>query len=121
MRVLCSGPKTNEYMNLIDDLQHKGLKVIPLIEGPNELKFLQQSRYDVGIRLDMPIKADSRWNKKIDRFGFSAQEILEMDTFKNLKILHYHIGSQIEKPADIINTVKYALSVYFKLKKKIHL
>lgn len=118
MRVLCSGPKTNEYMNLIDDLQHKGLKVIPLIEGPNELKFLQQSRYDVGIRLDMPIKAESHWNKKIDRFGFSAKEILEMDTFKNLKILHYHIGSQIEKPADIVNTVKYALGVYFKLKKK---
>lgn len=118
MRVLCSGPKTDQYMNLIDDLQHKGLQIIPLIEGPNELKFLQQSRYDVGIRLDMPVKASSHWNKSIDRFGFSAEDLLEMSGFKNLKILHYHIGSQIEKANDILAPIKYALDVFFKLKEK---
>jgi arginine decarboxylase len=118
IRILCSGPKTDKYINLIDDLQHKGVKIFPLIEGPNELKFLQYSKYDVGIRLDMPVKATSHWNKSIDRFGFSAKEILEMNSFKNLKILHYHIGSQIEKLSDVIAPIKYALDVYFKLKKK---
>lgn len=118
IRILCNGPKTDKYMNLIDELQHKGLKIFPIIEGPNELKFLQHSRYDVGIRLDMPIKASSYWNKPIDRFGFSAKEILSMGTFKNLKILHYHIGSQIEKLSDVIAPIKYALDVYFKLKEK---
>lgn len=118
IRILCSGPKTDKYINLIDDLQHKGIKIFPLIEGPNELKFLQHSKYTVGIRLDMPVKADSHWNKPIDRFGFSAKEILEMGSFKNLKILHYHIGSQIEKSADVLAPIKYALDVYFKLKEK---
>jgi arginine decarboxylase len=118
IRILCSGPKTDKYINLIDDLQHKGVKIFPLIEGPNELKFLQYSKYDVGIRLDMPIKADSYWNKPIDRFGFSANAILEMGSFKNLKILHYHIGSQIEKLSDVLVPIKYALDVYFKLKEK---
>jgi len=118
IRILCSGPKTDKYINLIDDLQHKGVKIFPLIEGPNELKFLQYSKYDVGIRLDMPIKASSYWNKPIDRFGFSAKEILEMKSFKNLKILHYHIGSQIEKISDVVSPIKYALDVYFKLKEK---
>jgi len=118
IRILCSGPKTDKYINLIDDLQHKGIKIFPLIEGPNELKFLQYSKYDVGIRLDMPIKASSHWNKPIDRFGFSAKEILEMKSFKNLKILHYHIGSQIEKFSDVVSPIKYALDVYFKLKEK---
>jgi arginine decarboxylase len=118
IRILCSGPKTDKYINLIDDLQHKGVKIFPLIEGPNELKFLQHSKYDVGIRLDMPVKADSRWNKPIDRFGFSAKEILTMGSFRNLKIVHYHIGSQIEKLSDVISPIKYALDVYFKLKEK---
>jgi len=118
IRILCSGPKTDKYINLIDDLQHKGIKIFPLIEGPNELKFLQYSKYDVGIRLDMPVKASSRWNKPIDRFGFSAKEILDMKSFKNLKILHYHIGSQIEKSSDVVVPIKYALDVFFKLKEK---
>ncbi len=118
IRILCSGPKTDKYISLIDDLQHKGVKIFPLIEGPNELKFLQYSKYDVGIRLDMPIKASSYWNKPIDRFGFSAKEIINMGYFKNLKILHYHIGSQIEKLSDVVNPIKYALDVYFKIKEK---
>jgi arginine decarboxylase len=118
IRILCNGPKTDQYMRLIDELQHQGLKVVPIVEGPSELKFLQYSRYDVGIRLDMPVKADSRWNKTIDKFGFSADEILDLGSFKNLKILHYHIGSQINKSMDILEPVKYALDVFFKLKKK---
>ena len=118
IRILCSGPKTDKYINLIDDLQHKGVKIFPLIEGPNELKFLQHSKYDVGIRLDMPVKAASYWNKPIDRFGFPAKDILEMGSFKNLKILHYHIGSQIEKLSDVLGPIKYALDVFFKLKEK---
>ena len=118
IRILCSGPKTDKYIALIDELQHRGVKIFPLIEGPNELKFLQYSKYDVGIRLDMPVKADSRWNKPIDRFGFSAKEILDMGSFKNLKILHYHIGSQIEKLSDVLTPIKYALDVYFKLKER---
>ncbi len=118
IRILCNGPKTDKYMNLIDELQHKGVKIFPIIEGPNELKALQHSKYDVGIRLDMPIKANSIWNKPIDRFGFSANEIFDMGSFKNLKILHYHIGSQIETLNDVIGPIKYALDIFFKLKEK---
>jgi arginine decarboxylase len=41
-----------------------------------------------------------------------------MSSFKNLKILHYHIGSQIEKLSDVLVPIKYALDIYFKLKEK---
>ena len=115
MRILCNGPKTDKYINLIDELQHRGLKVVPVIEGPNELKTFQNSKYDVGIRLDIPVKSNTNWNKEIDRFGFSRNEILKMSSFKNLKVLHYRIG-KIEKLSDLIETTKYALNVYFKLK-----
>lgn len=115
MRILCNGPKTDKYINLIDELQHRGLKVVPIIEGPNELKTFQNSKYDVGLRLDIPVKSKTNWNKEIDRFGFSRNEILKMSSFKNLKVLHYRIG-KIEKLSDLIETTKYALNVYFKLK-----
>ena len=116
LRVICNGPKTDKYIGLIDELQHRGLKVIPIIEGPNELKSFQYSRYDVGIRLDMPVKANASWNKPIDRFGFTKEELLKMSPFKNLKVLHYRIGAKFEKPSDILASTKYALNVYFKLK-----
>lgn len=118
IRVICNGPKTEKYMILIDELQHRGLKVIPVIEGPNELKFLQYSRYDVGIRLDMQVEAGSRWNKQIDRFGFGKDDLLKLGACKNLKILHYHIGSQIENAEHMIEPLKYALDIFFKLKQK---
>ena len=117
IRILCNGPKTDKYMNLIDELQHKGMKIFPIIEGPNELKFLQHSRYNVGIRIDMPINVDSPWSKGvIDRFGFTVKEVLAMGTFKNLKILHFHNATQTEKLSDIIAQAKYALDAYFKVK-----
>lgn len=118
IRILCNGPKTDQYMNLIDELQHKGTKVFPIIEGPSELKLLQHSRYTVGIRLDMPVKANSIWNKPVDRFGFSKDDLLSLGAFKNLKILHYHVGSQIETLNDVLGPIKYALDVFFKLKEK---
>ncbi|MCX6701795.1 MAG: hypothetical protein NTX96_01190 [Candidatus Zambryskibacteria bacterium] len=118
MHIICNGPKTEKYMNLIDELQHKGLKVIPIIEGPNELKSFQYSRFDVGIRLDMPVKSKAIWNKPIDRFGFTRKELLKMEPFKNLKVLHYRIGSKFEKLGDILASTKYALNVFFKLKEK---
>ena len=115
MRILCNGPKTDRYINLIDELQHRGLKVVPIIEGPSELKTFQNSKYDVGIRLDIPVKSKINWNKQIDRFGFSRNELLKMSSFRNLKVLHYRIG-KIEKLSDLVETTKYALNVYFKLK-----
>ena len=117
IRIICNGPKTDKYINLIDDLQHRGLKVIPVVEGPNELKVLRYSRYSIGIRLDIPVKVQSRWDKTVDRFGFSADEILSLGKMKNLKLLHYHVGSQIELLSDILNPIKYALDVFFRLKK----
>lgn len=117
MRILCNGPKTEKYINLIDELQHRGLKVIPVIEGPNELKSFQYSRYDVGIRIDMPVKASTHWEKPIDRFGFTKEELLKMSPFKNLKLLHYRI-EKFEKPSDILASTKYVLDIFFKMKEK---
>src|SRR3989338_1559902 len=99
IRVMCNGPKTEKYIRLIDELQHRGLSVIPIIEGPNEVGVFGQSRYEGGVRLDIPssVTVTSRWDKPIDRFGFAEAEMLKLGRLRNLKVLHYHVGSQIEK------------------------
>lgn len=118
IRVLCNGPKTDKYIRLIDELQHRGLSVLPIIEGPNEVGVFGQSRFEVGLRLDIPpaVTVASRWDKTLDRFGFSFSELLKLGRIRNLKILHYHVGSQIERQADILQPLRYALKVYAKLR-----
>lgn len=119
IKILCNGPKTDKYIRQIDELQHRGLSVVPIIEGPNEVGVFGQSRFEVGVRLDIPpqVTVDSRWDKTLDRFGFSERELLHLGRMRNLKILHYHVGSQIERQSDILQPLRYALKVYAKLKK----
>ncbi|MDD5109881.1 MAG: hypothetical protein PHI63_01535 [Patescibacteria group bacterium] len=119
IRVICNGPKTDKYIRLIDELQHRGLTVIPVIEGPNEVSVFGSSRFEVGVRVDIPpsVSVQSRWDKTIDKFGFSEAELMKLGRMRNLQILHYHIGSQIERQSDILHPLRYALQVYAKLRK----
>src|SRR3989339_1503033 len=118
IRVICNGPKTNYYLSLIGELRDKGLQITPIIEDKYELAALSNYRGEVGIRLDPDVKIRARWDKKINRFGMSAEEILSFGRIRNLKLLHYHMSKQIEYQEDMIAPVKKAMAVYVKLHKK---
>ncbi|OGI72923.1 hypothetical protein A3D42_01610 [Candidatus Nomurabacteria bacterium RIFCSPHIGHO2_02_FULL_41_18] len=118
LRVLCNGPKTDAYIGLIEELKNKGLSIIPVIEDEHELNKLHKTyKGDVGIRVNLDTKADTHWDKKIDRFGFTAKELLELPKMKNLKLLHYHIGSQIMTSGSVIKPIGEAMDLYIKLVK----
>lgn len=117
IRVICNGPKTEKYLGLIQELKEKGLSIIPIIEDLNEYGFLKQYKGDVGIRVKLGIRIKSHWDKKNDRYGFSPDEIYELGRVRNLKILHYHAGSQIMNQNDIAAMVKSAMEVYARAKK----
>lgn len=117
IRVICNGPKTDKYLGLIRELKEKGLLIIPIIEDDSEYESLREYRGDVGIRMKMEIETNSRWNKKNDRYGLAEEEIYALGKVKNLKILHYHMGSQSLSREGIIEAVKTAAEVYAKLKK----
>lgn len=118
IRVICNGPKTEKYLGLIQELKEKGLIVVPIIEDMSEYESLRKFRGDVGIRTKMEIKVKSRWNKKNDRYGLSPEEIYKLGKIKNLKILHYHVGSQTMTQEGIIEAVKTGAKIYAKLKKE---
>ncbi|MBU3925287.1 hypothetical protein KKB43_00850 [Patescibacteria group bacterium] len=122
IRVICNGPKTPTYLGLISDLKARGLHIIPIIEDENELAYFTNSKNgkisgDLGIRVDIDVKVKSHWDKKFNRFGFTSQQILEIGKIKNLKLLHYHIGSQIEQSKDLVLLLKAAAKLFAKMKK----
>ncbi len=116
IRVLCNGPKTRAYVDLIFRMWEKQLRIVPIIEDLQELDLFKEFRGDVGIRINLETKVKSHWDKKADRFGLTAEELLELGKIRNFKILHYHIGSQIERGEDIIRALKEAFDVYKKLR-----
>ncbi len=118
LRVLCNGPKTEEYINLIFELRSKGLNIIPIIETEGEMVALEKYKGDIGVRVDLAIKADTHWDKKIDRFGLSEKRVLELPKMKNLKLLHYHIGSQVRTQKSLLDAVKRGFMIYSELAKK---
>jgi arginine decarboxylase len=117
IRVICNGPKTDKYLGLIQELKEKGLFIIPIIEDVTEYEALRKFKGDIGIRMKMEIKTKSHWNKKNDRYGLAPEEIYELGRVRNLKILHYHMGSQSMSQDGIIEAVKTAARVYAKVKK----
>lgn len=116
IRVLCNGPKTEQYIDLIKKLREKGLTIIPIIEDAEELKLFKGFNGDLGIRINLLSKVNSHWDKKIDRFGLMESEIIELGKIRNLKILHYHIGSQITVENDIIVALREAFEAYKKIR-----
>jgi arginine decarboxylase len=117
LRVLCNGPKTEAYIKLIEELRSKNLSIIPIIEDEHELKRFLKYKGDIGIRVNLDTKADTHWDKKVDRFGFTSRELLDLPKMKNLKLLHYHIGSQIMSASSVVKPIEDAMSLYIKLLK----
>ncbi|MFA5095345.1 MAG: hypothetical protein WC447_01650 [Candidatus Paceibacterota bacterium] len=115
--ILCNGPKTEQYLDLIEELRTKGMNIVPIIEGPEEIERLLKYKGDIGVRVDLAIKADTHWDKKFDRFGLSEKELFSLTKMKNLKIMHYHLGSQIKTRKSILEGIKYAFSIYVALQK----
>ena len=117
IRVICNGPKTDQYLDLIEELRSKGMSIVPIIEGPEEIERILKYKGDIGVRVDLAIKAETHWDKKFDRFGLSEKDVLDLGKIKNLKIMHYHLGSQIKTQKSILEGIKHAFNIYVELQK----
>lgn len=118
IRVICNGPKTEQYMSLVEELKGKGLVVIPIIEDHNELERMQKFKGEVGIRVDLDVKIQAHWDKKFNRFGFTEEELRKIGKVRNLSTLHYHISKQIETIDGFTKPLKRAMALFAHLKEK---
>lgn len=115
--LICNGYKDGEFIDLGLEAVKMGYKCFFVIEMPGELNIiLERSKALgieplIGVRLKLSTKAGGNWSESGgDRsiFGLSPSQLIEtVDTLKNegmlhcLKLLHYHLGSQIPNIRDI--------------------
>ncbi len=116
IKVVCNGAKTQQYIDLIKELRSKGLSIMPIIESLEEHKLFKGFVGDVGIRLNLKTRVKSHWDKKIDQFGLDLEEVVDIGKIRGLKVLHYHLGTQIELENDIIRALKEGFMAYKKLR-----
>lgn len=116
IRVTCNGPKTEQYIKLIEELRGKGVNVVPIIENADELDRLKKFKGEVGVRVNLDVKVDAHWDKKYNHFGFDEEELLKIGKIRNLSILHYHISTQNEKIEGFVKPLKRAINLFAKLK-----
>jgi arginine decarboxylase len=117
LKVVCNGPKTLEYVNLIKELREKGFGIIPIIESEEENKLFKGYTGDTGVRISLKTRVKSHWDKKVDQFGMDLEEILELGRIRNLKILHYHLGSQMQLENNLIDGLREGFEAYKKIRK----
>lgn len=117
IKVICNGPKTNQYLALIAELKRNGLDIVPIVEDLSELELLEKFRGQIGLRVDVAVKVLSYWDKHIERFGLQLDEVYALDKIRNLTTFHYHTGSEILRGADFLKPLKKAMEVYMRLKK----
>ena len=129
--IVCNGYKDEEFIDLGLQACKMGYRVFFVIETPTELPIiLQRSRTLgikplIGIRVKLASMVGGHWNATSgDRsiFGLTiAQTINLVDNLKAegmldcLRLLHYHLGSQIPNIRDIRSGVLEACQVYMDL------
>jgi arginine decarboxylase len=118
IRVTCNGPKTEQYIRLIEELRGKGVIVVPIIENHGELERFRKFHGEVGVRVNLDVRVNAHFDKKFNHFGFTEEELLRIGKIRNLSILHYHISCQIETIDGFIRPLKRAIALYAKLREK---
>ena len=129
--IVCNGYKDEEFIDLGLQACKMGYQVFFVIETPSELPIiLERSRAldirpMIGLRVKLASMVGGHWNATSgDRsiFGLSIAQVIdvvdalkEADMLDCLKLLHYHLGSQIPNIQDIRSGVLEACQVYMDL------
>ncbi|MEJ7616459.1 MAG: biosynthetic arginine decarboxylase [Pyrinomonadaceae bacterium] len=130
--LVLNGFKDEEFIELAHLGAASGKRVVVVIEKLNELDHLLRlsERFAnnlpmIGIRVKLYSKGSGRWEKsggEAAKFGLTTTEILEVirrlqeaEQIDRLRLLHFHIGSQLTDIKRIKNAMKEAARVYAKI------
>jgi len=129
--LICNGYKDKKYIEIATLARKLGKNPIIVIEQPDEVKRIIQAVQElnatplIGIRAKLSSKSSGRWGKSIgdnSKFGLSITEIMltikelkEANLINEMKLLHFHIGSQISDIAVIKDALQEASQIYVEL------
>lgn len=131
--IICNGYKDSEFIDLGLSAVKLGYRVFFVIEMPGEAETIVSRAKaldiepNIGIRIKLSSKAGGHWTESSgDRsiFGLNISQVIEtvdylkeQDMLGCLKLMHYHLGSQIPNIRDIRVAVLEASRVYAELVK----
>ncbi len=129
--IICNGYKDREYIRLALIGMQLGKRVFIVIEKPDELEFIMEQARELnvqpclGVRVRLASIAKGRWQNsggEKSKFGLSASQILKlvdklkaMGRLSSLKLLHFHMGSQVADLQHIRLSVREAARFYQEL------
>jgi len=130
--IICNGYKDEDYVQLALLAQKMGKRIFIVVEKLNELKLIAELakklriKPNIGIRIKLASIGSGKWEESggdVSKFGLSSSELLEALDFlgKNkmedsLKLIHFHIGSQVTKIRRIKNALREASQFYVQLR-----
>jgi arginine decarboxylase len=119
--IICNGYKDEDYIELALLAQKMGRTIFIVVEKLNELKLIARIakrlkvKPNLGIRIKLASSGSGKWEDSggdVSKFGLTSSELLEALDFletnnmkESLRLVHFHIGSQVNK----IRRIKIAL------------
>lgn len=131
--LVCNGFKDDSFIDLAYVGTQLGKNVVIVIEKLNELpKVIERTLKSgikpmLGMRVRLYSRGSGRWEKsggEQSKFGLTTSELLtaikalrDAGMLEQLRVLHFHIGSQITQIKRVKAGVKEAARVYSKIRK----
>ncbi|MDR1860379.1 MAG: biosynthetic arginine decarboxylase [Bacteroidales bacterium] len=129
--IVCNGYKDESYVELAFLAQKMGRRIYVVVEKMNELHLIARVakrlniRPNIGIRIKLASSGSGKWESSggdSSKFGLTSSELLEALDFieKNnlkdcMKLIHFHIGSQVNKIRRIKHALREASQFYVQL------
>lgn len=130
--LVCNGFKDEAFINMALMGVQAGKRVVVVVEKLNELKMIIRLAQKagvaplIGLRAKLYSKGTGKWASsggESAKFGLTTSEILECIRLlsaaglsDSLKLMHFHIGSQITDIKRVKNAIKEAARVYAKIR-----
>ena len=131
--IICNGYKDEDFIELALLAQKMGKQVFIVVEKLNELKLIisiakrLKVKPNIGIRIKLASSGSGKWEESggdQSKFGLNASELLEAVSIiknnkllDNLRLIHFHLGSQITNIRKIKNALRESSQFYVQLKK----
>jgi arginine decarboxylase len=131
--IICNGYKDEDYVELALLAQKMGKRIFIVVEKLNELKLIANVskrlhiKPNLGIRIKLASTGSGKWEDSggdVSKFGLTSSEVLEaMDFLERnrmkecLRLVHFHIGSQVTKIRRIKIALREASEFYVQLHK----
>ena len=130
--IVCNGYKDESYIELALLAQKMGRQIFLVVEKMMELKTIatlakrMNVKPNIGIRIKLASSGSGKWEESggdVSKFGLNSSEVLEaLELLEEsglkdcLKLIHFHIGSQVTNIRRVKTALREATQFYVQLK-----